>query len=70
MRRREWFSTSTTSTTSTSTPALASATRQLNASAMGTRTAGASAQPRLPVMPCTLNAWPRRELWTLRLSKV
>ena len=46
-----------------------SATRHEKASASGTSIAGASAQPRLPVMPCTLKAWPSRARATLRLSK-
>ena len=44
--------------------------RHVDASAIGTSSAGASAQPRLPEMPWTLNACPRRDEWTLRLSSV
>ena len=48
----------------------ASATRQEKARVSGTSTAGAAAQPRLPLMPCTLKAWPSRACGILRLSSV
>ena len=64
------FSQSTPSTASVSAPAEARATRQLDARVIETIIAGASAQPRLPVMPWTLNAWPSRFGWILRLSRV
>jgi len=47
-------STSTASTAKASTLAAASATRHEYANVSDTTSAGASAQPRLPVMPCTL----------------
>ena len=53
-----------------SAPADASATRHDEASAIVTIIAGASAQPRLPVMPWTVKAWPSRDGWILRLSSV
>ena len=58
------------STANASNPAHTSATRHEEASVIGTNIVGASAQPRLPVMPCTLKAWPSRDGCTLRLSKV
>ena len=48
------LATSTASTMKASVPAPISATRQEKAMARGTTTTGASAQPRLPVMPWKL----------------
>ncbi|CPH99377.1 Uncharacterised protein [Bordetella pertussis] len=48
------------STTATSAAAENAATRQLASSVMVVMNTGVRAQPRLPVSPCRLNAWPSR----------
>ena len=48
-------------------PAPKAATRQLNKWVSVVMKIGVVAQPRLPVIPCALKAWPRRGLLTRRL---
>ena len=50
-------------TATISAPALASATRHDEANAIGTSIAGASAQPRLPVTPCTAERVAEPRAW-------
>ncbi len=46
------------------------AARQPNACASAITNTGAAAQPRLPVSPCTENAWPSRAVDTRRFMIV